>query len=248
MLNIIIGLAAGALVQALASIWLVWWQGLPPAIIVAVGVYYYLTRMTWKKVEALIKEGTKVLEPLSQRPELARHPEKRSRLVDEAIKKLKEGYAYAKWQPFVKSQINAQIGVILFSIKQDMNEAFPYLQDSFKRNWVSQAMLAVYYLRKHKPDVMEKTFETAVGLNKKEDLLWNLFAFCMDKLKKRDKAIEILGRARKHLPKNQHVIDNLVALQNDRKMKMKGYGDQWYQFMLEKPPAQRVRQPRFGRH
>jgi tetratricopeptide (TPR) repeat protein len=95
---------------------------------------------------------------------------------------------------------------------------------------------------------MEETFEFAVRLSKKEPLLWNVYAYCLDKIKKREKAIEVLGRARKELPNNKFLIENLVALQNDKKMRMKVYNEQWYQFHLEKPPVQRSQQtPRFSR-
>ncbi len=248
MLNLIFSLLAGAVVYGAMHIWLgVWWQALPPGILAAVGLYFYLSRRTWKQVEELIKSALSLLEPLRNRPDLAQNQERVNALVDETIKKLKEGYRFAKWQFMVRSQINSQIGIILFSIKKDTTAAMEYLQKSFQRNWVSQGMLAVAWMKKHQPEKMEETFEIAVRLNKKEDLLWNLYAYCLQKIKRQDKAIEVLGRAQKILPNNKYLIDNLVALQNNKKMKMKDYGEQWYQFNLEKPPMQKTKTPRFSR-
>ncbi|MEM1008655.1 MAG: hypothetical protein AAGJ35_06580, partial [Myxococcota bacterium] len=199
-------------------------------------LYFYLSRRTWKQTENLFKDAMQMLEPLQQRPDLANYPEKRNALVDQVIKKLKTGYALAKWQFLLRSQIDAQIGIILYSVKQDLKAAMPFLQNSFKRNWMAQAMLAVCYLKKHKPDQMQNTFELAVRLNKKQDFLWSLYAYCLQKIKKTEQAIEVLGRAQKALPANNAIVENLVALQNNKKMKMKAYGDQWFQFHLEKPP------------
>jgi hypothetical protein len=46
-------------------------------------------------------------------------------------------------------------------------------------------------------------------------------------------------------------VQNLLALQNDKKMKMKGYGDQWYALHLEEHPAifeqRRMQNVRFAR-
>ncbi len=242
MINLIITLVTTAVIYYLSYLWLEsWYQAIAPAIIVGALVYYFLARWIGKKLEKIILEAYALLETLNQRKDLLQNKTRRNAVIDEAIKKLKEGYKLAPWQFFVRSQIDAHIGVLLYRDKQDINAALPYLERSFKRHWLAQAMLAVAYMKKHKPEKMEETFELAVRLNKKEDLLWNLYAYCLNKIKKRDKAIEVLSRARKILPDNQRLIDNLVALQNNKKMKMKDYNEMWYQFHLEKPPQQKQR-------
>jgi len=249
MYNLLISIAASILVYVLTNqLGLDWWQALPPALMVLIALYLYLSRRLWKQVELQIKDAYKILEPFSQRTDLAHQVDKRNTLIDEAIKKIKLGYRLAKWQFLVKSQLDAQIGIILFSVKQDLSGALPYLEKAKNgRNWQAQAMLAVVYMKKHKPELMSETFEFAVRLNKKQDLLWNLYAFCLQKIKQQEKAIEVLIRAKKILPANKPIIDNLVLLQNNKKMKMKAYGEQWYQFQLEKPPMQKTKKPRFSR-
>ena len=54
-------------------------------------------------------------------------------------------------------------------------------------------------------------------------------------LDKAEKPIDKPDRAQKR----DMLKQNLLSLQNGRKMKMKGYQDQWYQFHLEKMPDQR---------
>lgn len=242
MINLILSLAIAGVVYVGSYYWLEsWYQALPPALLIGGIAYYFLARRIGKKLEEIIKDAYKILEKLKHRKDLTLNKARRNAIIDEAIEKLKEGYKLAPWQFFVRSQIDAHIGILLYRDKQDLNEAIKYLERAFQRHWVALAMLAVAYMKKHKPEKMEETFELAVRLNKKEDLLWNLYAYCLNKIKKRDKAIEVLSRARKILPENQRLIDNLVALQNNKKMKMRDYNELWYQFHLEKPPQQRQR-------
>lgn len=248
MLNLIISIVTGTLVYGLFYAWLQsWWQALPPAIIAFPAVYFYLSRRIWKQLEAKVMESYKILEPLAQRQDIVTKVARRNAIIDEAIKKLKEAYELQKWQFLVNKQVDGHVGVMLYRDKQDMNAALPYLERSFQRNWIAQAMLAVTYMRKHKPDQMEKTFEIAVTITKKEDLLWSLYAYCLHKIKKTDKAMEVLNRGLKALPNNRILADNLVALQNGKKMRMKDYEEKWYQFHIEKPPQQKTKQARFTR-
>ncbi|MCK6512930.1 hypothetical protein L6R29_23620 [Myxococcota bacterium] len=248
MLNLIFSLVAGIFLFVPFYLWLnVWWQAFPPAVIGFVAAYFYLVRRTSKQTEALFRDAVQTLEPLQNRPEIASNPDRRNMIIDQSVEKLKAGYDLARWQFFLKAQIDAQIGIILFSVKDDFKEAMPYLERSFPRNWIAQAMLAICHMKRHKPEKMEEAFEKAVSYNKKEDMLWNIYAYCLNKIKKTDRAIEVLGRAQKALPANNVIVENLVALQNNKQMKMKNYGDQWYQFHLEKPPTPKIPTPRFSR-
>jgi tetratricopeptide (TPR) repeat protein len=248
MINLLFSLLAGVVTYFAFHVWLPsWWQALAPALIAFPALYFYLSRRSWKQLENIVRHAYKTLEPMAQRVDIAQNKERRNAMIDESIKLLQNGYKLCRWQFLVRSQIDAHIGVMLYREKQDMNAAQPYLEKSFKRNWLAQAMLAVIYMKKHRSDKMEETFEMAVRLNKKEDLLWNLYAYCLCKIKQQNKALEVLGRACKILPNNKPLIDNLVALQNNKKMRMKDYNEQWYQFHIEKPPVQRTQTPRFSR-
>jgi hypothetical protein len=81
---------------------------------------------------------------------------------------------------------------------------------------------------------MKASFEKAVAATKNESLPWALYAFCLDKVGERNKAIEVLEKGIKKGAADDTLLVNLGALQEGKKMKMKGYGDLWYQFHLEK--------------
>lgn len=182
------------------------------------GSFYLLSRRTSQKLTALMEEV--------QRDMQAGRTEK-------AVKILQSAYPLGKWQFFVTAQIEAQIGCILY-LKRDFAQAFGHLQKGFSRHWVAMSMLAICYMKRNKTDKMKASFEKAVAATKNESLPWALYAFCLDKVGDRSKAIEVLEKGIKKGAADDNLLANLEALQEGKKMKMKGYGDLWYQFHLEK--------------
>lgn len=154
---------------------------------------------------------------------------------DIAIKTMEEALKYGKWMLMIDSQVKAQIGTVQY-LKKDFNAALPNLQKASAKNWVAMGMLAVIYMRKKEFDKMTKTFEKGVKSNAKEALIWNLYAYCLHKNGERDKAIDVLTRAVKKVTGDDRTAANLRALQNNAKMKMKSFGELWYQFHLETVP------------
>ena len=83
-----------------------------------------------------------------------------------------------------------------------------------------------------------EAFETAARFNAKQGLLYSVWAWCHWKNGNNDRALQILARGDKEMEsKDERLKQNLLNVQNGKKMKMKGYAEQWYQFHLEKPPA-----------
>jgi len=151
---------------------------------------------------------------------------------EKAIRELKDALQYSKWQLYVDGQINSQIGMIYY-MKRDFANAFPYLEKSFFKNWAAMAMLAVSYMKRQKKDKMISTFDKAVQWNGKESMLWSLYAYCMNESGDSAKAKEILGKGLKKIPGDEKLKDNLESLEKGKKMNMRAYGDLWFQFHLE---------------
>ena len=91
---------------------------------------------------------------------------------------------------------------------------------------------------------MVDAFEVAVEGSPKEALLWNVYAYCLWKSSQKDKAISVLERALEHVSSDERTRDNLKALQNNKKMKMRGWNMMWYQFHLDTPPQPKMPQPK----
>lgn len=189
--------------------------------LVFVVVYFILTRIIMKKIGALMETA--------QRDIQAGRAEK-------AVKTLQSGYKYGNWQFYIKAQLNAQIGTVYY-LKRDFSQAFDYLQKGFVRHWIAMAMLAVCYMKRNKPAKMIETFDKATAANKKEPFLWNLYAYCLEKVGEKDKARDILEKGMKKTGGDERLKNSLEALEGGKRMKMKAYGDLWYQFHLEKTGA-----------
>ena len=222
MINILISLA-GAAIGFLAFFFglnagPVW--SLLVGLVILFALNFFLGKRIMNKVTAIMESATKILQKGK---------------FDLAIKTIEEAFQYSKWMLMVNSQIKSQIGMIQY-LKKDFNAALPNLEATMKKNWMAMAMLGVTYMRKKENEKMIKTFDKAVKSNASEAIVWNIYAYCLLKTGDRDKAIEVLTKGVKKLKGDDRTEGNLKALQNNAKMKMKSFGDIWYQFHLESVP------------
>ena len=195
-----------------------WWWAILVAIVLFGGSFLLISRIIMKKILEVMESASRDLQ--AQR-------------VEKAIRELKEAFRYAKWQMYVGGQLNAQIGIVYY-LKRDFSNAFPYLEKAFTKNWVAMGMLAVTYMKRNKRDKMKETFEKAVQWSPKESLLWALYAYCWTECEDFGQAKAVLERGLKKLPGDEKLKANLESLQESKKMKMKAYGDMWLQFHLER--------------
>ena len=207
-----------------------WWYGIIPGVIAFGIAYVILARRTMNQVQSIVTRAQKQMQ---------------SRNIDRGIEILEDAFSLSKWQFFVEAQIHAQIGSVLY-MDQRFDEAEPHLKKAFKKNWVARAMLGTLHYKRKKFDEMKEVFEEAVKANKKESLLWNLYAYCLWKSGDRDEAIDVLNRALDKAGEDKRTKKNLKQLKHGRRMKMRGWNMQWYQFHLDRPPAMR-QQPQFHR-
>ncbi|MGA7826126.1 MAG: tetratricopeptide repeat protein [Geobacteraceae bacterium] len=220
MYNLLISLAVAALlfVVLMFAAALPWWVSLLLAFSLFALCYLILMRVILKKVSAEMESAGKDLQ--GQR-------------IDKAIRTLQQTLRFGPWQFSVKGQIHSQIGMVYY-LKRDFSNAFPHLEKSFAKNWMAMGMLAISYMKRNKKEKMTATFEKAVQWSPKESLLWNLYAYCLVETGSSDKAKAVLQRGLKKLPGEEKLTHNLQALQDGKRMKMKGFGDMWLQFHLEK--------------
>ena len=223
MYNLLISFSLSVLVTVIfgAVVGLSYWMASLIGMVVFTVVYLLLTRHIMKKLGELMEIAQRDLQ---------------GGRVEKAVKTLESGYKYGNWQFFIRSQIDAQIGTILY-LKRDFSAAFDYLQKGFVRHWMAMGMLGICYMKRNKTGKMIETFDKATAANKGEPLIWNLYAFCLERVGEKEKAVEVMEKGLKKTKGDERLQGNLEALKEGRKMKMKVYGDVWYQFHLEKPGA-----------
>lgn len=222
MYNLLIAIAAGAVAFIVFyATGMAWWGATFPAVVALLVTYFVLARRTLKKLEALMMAAQRDL--AGQR-------------VEPALTRLRSGFELGRWQFLVASQIHAQLGMILYMVKR-FDEAKPHLEKSFVRIGQARAMLgALHYMRKDY-EAMERTFEEAVRFNKKDGLLWSVYAWCLANSGQHDKAVQVLSRAVEASPNDERLKSGLLALQNRKRLRLKSYGQEWWAFHLERPPA-----------
>jgi tetratricopeptide (TPR) repeat protein len=225
MYNLVISLAVGlAVTLAIRLGTTVGWAGsILPGFVAALAVFFVLARRTWKRLEGVFAETQRELQ--AQR-------------IDRAVAVLERGFVLAPWQFLVASQLHSQIGVLLY-VKKDFDRALPHLEKSFSRHWLARAMLGVSRWRRRDLAGMERVFEQAVKTNKKEGLVWCVYAWLLDREARHDDAVKVLGRGAAQNPSDEKLKSVLQTMQNGKKPKLgKVYGEQWFQFHLEAMPPQ----------
>lgn len=225
MINLLLSIAAG-----LAGFLLFFltgiahaWGSILPGVIAAIGAYVVLARRSGKQLEAVMG--------VAQKEMMARKPER-------AVEALQQAFALSRWQFGVSSSLHANIGVLLY-VQKKFDEAEPHLRKStgtLLRLWQAQAMLAAILFRQKKYDEMEKVFDGALRGNKSETLLYAVYAWCENTRGEKKKAIEVLQKGVSENKSDEKLKTLLQRAQNDKRLKLDSWGEQWWQFWLETPP------------
>jgi len=211
----------GLIVGAFIAVHWYWGYGIALGAIAFFASNFVLGRIIGKKVEARMQEVGQTL--TKGRPE-------------RAIEILKTAYPLTRWQFMLRGQVDGQIGVILYA-QRKFDEALPYLEKASNRHWMARAMLGVTYFKRSRFTEMDEVFQKAIAANRKEGMLASLYAYCLAKRGQPEQALDVLNRALKKLEGDARLTANINAVQNKKPIKMKAYGDVWYQFHLERPPG-----------
>jgi tetratricopeptide (TPR) repeat protein len=230
-INFLLGLAASMVVGGLLVVLKVSpWLSAPAGILVGIGLFIYLGRRTQAQLEKIFNRAGELL---------------KKQQFDPAIEVIKEGYKLGPWQFLVKGSIDGQIGVIQYLRKKN-EEAEPLLRSASSQHYIAKAMLAILQWKRGEKVEARASFDAALKSGKKESLLYAVYAYFLNEIHERDAAIAVLNRGLKVCEGDDRLLTNRNLLQNNKAMKMKVYGEQWYQFMLEKPMV-RQEPPPFAR-
>ncbi len=204
-----------------------------PALVAGAAVYLLLVR----RVNAMLQRDIAGIQALLMQKN-----------VDGALATLANiKQRYGKWVFLLGSQIDGQIGAIHY-MRKEFDAARPYLERAFVRNWDAKLMLACLLSgqvadkkgkdKKGDLGAVDTLLERVVKYTPKQGLLWSTWAWLHWSAGDAKRAIEILARGKQTLGEaDPHLAANLLALQNDKKLKMKGYGESWYAFHLEQHPV-----------
>lgn len=225
MYNLLISLAIGVAVSTALALGTEFGlvAAIFPGLLAASVAYFVLARRTWRQLEAIFG---------------AMQRDAQAGRLDKSIQTLQGGFVLAPWQFLVAAQLHSNIGMLLF-LKKDEDAALPHLEKSFTRHWIARGMLAVLRYRRRDLEGARKVLEEAVKVNKKEGVLWCLYAWILEKEGRHEDAIGVLGRAVAANGSDEKLKSSLQALQNGKRLKLgKLYQQSWFQFRLEQPPPE----------
>ena len=228
MRNIVKALLLGILVFAVLFVpgLLKMGDSLMPAVVVSIVSYIVFAKRTFGRLEGIFAEAAQALQGNPPRFELA-------------VATLEKYRYLSSHQLGIRSQLDTQIGVIYF-LQREFTKALPYLKGSGFGHWLGGAMLGVVHYKKKDYPEMRKTFEVLIRRPgaKKQGLVWCLYAYLLLQINDADKAQLILAQGVKHAKDDARVAEALQAVQNGKKLKMRAFKEQWYQFHLERPPVE----------
>jgi tetratricopeptide (TPR) repeat protein len=231
LLNLLAGLGLALLVSVLA--WLLSitaWVGVPAGLVAGAALFIWLGRRVQQRIEGIFQRAGESL---------------KKQKWDEAIAVMKEGYAFANQQFLVKGSIDGQIGVVQY-LRQKQEEAEPLLRSASMQHYIAKGMLGVLLWKRGEKKAARETFDLALKAAKKESVLYAVYAYVLNEMGDRDKAISVLNEGLRRCKGDERLSSNRSLLQNGKAMKMKVYGEQWYQFMIERPMV-RMEPPPYAR-
>lgn len=226
-IGIALGVMTAVVLAFIFGLQVHWAIALPIGLVAGFVTFFFLARKVQEKLQMIMMEMQRDLQ---------------EQKIDRAIQTLQRGYAL-KWQmPFMERQIHSQIGM-LYYIKKDFETAKTYLEKGFAKHYIGQGMLAAIYYKEKNYDKCFEAMDVAVAANKKEPFLYGLYAWFRYQQKDKEKATQQLLAGLTKVPSDERLKTNLNLVQNDKKMKMRLFGDMWVQFMLERPPRMQQAPP-----
>ena len=220
MINLLLGLGAALAVIVLSKLLGIWLAvGIPLGLVAGAALFIWQGRKVQQELEKIFTRAGDLM---------------KKQQFDKAIETMREGYKFSTRQFLVKSSIDGQIGVVQYMRKKN-EEAEPLLVSASMQHYIAKAMLGILQWKRGEKKKAKETFNLALKAGKKESLLYAVYAYVLMEMSERDKAIEVLNKGLTICQGDERLITNRNLLQNGKSLKMKVYGEQWYQFLLERP-------------
>lgn len=195
------------------------WISIPVSLVIGAAAFVYLGRRIQQKLENILNHASESL---------------KRQQFDQAIAIMKDGYKLGKWHFWVNGSIDGQIGILHYLRKKN-DKAEPLLESASQHHYIAKSMLAIIFWKRGEKEKAKIIFQKALRYGRKESLLYAVYAYMLNEMREKNKAIEILNKGLQICKDDERLLVNLNNLQNNRPMKMKVFGDHWYQFMLERP-------------
>jgi tetratricopeptide (TPR) repeat protein len=221
--TLIIATTVGLLIAILWPVLGIWggvWLGTILGVLVMVGISALITRRISKRIEPAMQHVQRQIQAGQTRL---------------ALQSLESLLPLAKWQILLGGQLHAQIGSIHYA-GGDETKAMDSLSKAHGRVAEAQLLRAALLWRKKNAAEAIRTLRGSIKYNRKNSMLCNTLAWMLSQSDRSEEAIAQLQETLKTLKDDTATKDNLIRLQNGKKMNMKSFGMSWYGLQLEKVP------------
>lgn len=222
-----------------------WVAGIIPATLALGIVYVVLARRTGKQVEAIFLQAMGLLQAGD---------------VEGGRATFRSALDLGKWQFLVSEQVHGQLGqldyqqacgsLIEHKYTRDagkkatgeakLREALEGLEKAWSRDWRSQTVRAICLHRLNRFDEIPKVLQKAEGGGASEPLFWGTWAWLLNEEKKRDEALQIVGRGLVSIKQSKPLLALREAFSNKRRPDMTVFGEAWYAMMPDEIPKERL--------
>lgn len=212
-----------SLLLGFSGVFLGWWHwiwGIVFTIVLAVVIWILIARRIGKRLQPAMEQVQRQMQ--SQHFQLA-------------YQSLEDMLPMCKWIPLLKGQLLAQMGMLALHMRKK-DKGVQLLEGASLRNAEARLMLACIRYRDNEVDRALSILELTAKINKKHPLLHNTYAWMLQKAKKSEAAQAALAAFLKKNPGNAPSKENMLRLQNNKRMNMAGFDMQWYALGLEEPP------------
>jgi len=218
MYNLLLALAAGLVLFSGVTAWLGAVAAILPALAVAIGAMFLLSRRTGKLIEVELA----TVPPLLQ-----------AHRIDEAQTKLvhiKE--RWSNWQFLLAGMIDVQLGMIDY-LQRKFQEAKPKLESGKWRNGVALTCIALIDYREGRKEEAWKGLAAATSATTNDPMLFVVRCYLLAKEGNRDQALAAVNEGLGHMPDSNQLKELRNKIANKQRIDPKSFGEGWYQYFPE---------------
>jgi predicted Zn-dependent protease len=197
-----------------------WFWGVLFTVILAIVIWVLIARRIGKRLQPAMEQVQRQMQ--QQHFQLA-------------YQSLEDMLPMCKWIPLLKGQLLAQMGMLSLHMGQK-DRGVELLEGASLKNADARLMLACIRYRDGEANRAIEVLKLTAKISKKHPLLHNTYAWMLHKAGKNDEAQAALASFLKKNAKSAPTKENMLRLQNNKRMSMTGFAEQWYALGLEQPP------------
>ena len=199
--------------------------GIVPAVLGAGVAYFFLARRSFKQLEVAAQQAMVHLQTVQQDPSG----------IDRAKAVLETARPVGKWQFLIGAQVEGQLGQLEYmrcnlTQSKDLSVAKAHLVKAWKRDWMSQAVLACVLHKDKQPKEAMERLDGAKWSGSNQPIYWALYAWIAKASGDEDRTLRVLEEGLKSNERHAGLLAFRDAAANGKALPIEAFSPQWFQF------------------